>query len=174
MSLFQGLGTDIAEASLDPFELPDGVFRGAIIKAEAKSGNRTKDNAPYRAVVCTLSAEGDTRTHDVYLSLPMPADTPAATARKLSNIKKFLTGLEIPESRFDDIGPADLLHLEVVYKLQTNKNGFRDIEIQLAQGNPVTAPTGGAVVPSTSPAPAQIGFPAAQTQATNLQAQFGL
>lgn len=140
MGLFGDYAEDIADAPDDPFSLKDGHYHGVIIKVENKSGiKKGTDNVPWAATIVTLSAEGMEQTYNHFLSHPMKHDKPETVELKKSQIKKFMTGCEIPRSRMDDVTPEDFFGLEVNYKLSTSKNGFRNLEIQLAKGSGITA-----------------------------------
>lgn len=133
---------DVASASDDPFSMPDGTYHGAIVGFERRSGNRQSDNKPWAALVAKLSAEGDSRGYEHFMSLPSDDDTAAAQERKLSNIKTFLKSLEIPESRFETLAPSDVIGLEIDYQLKTSKNGFRNLSLRLSRGSAVQADQG--------------------------------
>lgn len=138
MSFFGDFGVEgIGDAPDDPFSLPDGTYRGAVIKGEVRKGEKNNDaKTKYAGLAMTLSATGESRTHQHYMPMPMPGDTPDVIIRKKSTIKKFMQGLGIPESRMDTTEIADMIAAgqDVVFTIRTGKNGFRNLEIKLANG----------------------------------------
>lgn len=138
MGLFGDYAGDIADAPDDPFGLRDGHYHGAIIKVQFKEGKKKDSDKEWKAIIVTLSAEGQSGTHDHFLSLPLDTDDARTREIKLSAIKKFLTGCEIPRSRMNNVNAEDLENLEVDYKLSTSKNGFRNLDIQLAKGSGIS------------------------------------
>jgi hypothetical protein len=130
---------DIESAPDDPFSLKAGTYRGVIEGFEAKSGERNSDKKPYSGITVTFAGVTDSNgeecvDYDHWLSLPTAADDKKSADRKLSNIKQFLAGLEVPLSRMNTIKGSDLEGTRVIFQIKESKNGFRSLEVRLDEG----------------------------------------
>jgi len=115
MSLFGDAA--ISSASSDPWSLPDGTYEGAI-------GNIETYEDPQGKFTCTnidLVAE-DGRSYTLRLYHPQPGDDDVQVQRKLSNIRRFYEGLEIPVELMDKATSEDIQAAgeKIVFTLQSN------------------------------------------------------
>jgi len=121
MGIF-GDDVGISSASSDPWSLPDGTYSGAVGEIETY-------HDPEGKFACTNVnlVNEDGRAYRLRLWHPHQSDTPEQTAQKLSNIKRFYEGLEIPESEMDGATAEDIQAAgdAVIFTLKTNtaKNG---------------------------------------------------
>lgn len=130
---------DIEGAPDDPFSLKPGTYRGVIEGFENKEGERNADKKPYKGITVTFASVTDSNgdecvDYDYWLSLPTGADDKKAADRKLSNVRKFLLGLEVPPTRMNTIKGSDLEGTKVIFQIKESKNGFRTLEVMLDEG----------------------------------------
>lgn len=120
MSLFGD--APISSASSDPWSLPDGTYSGAVGEIETYHDPEGKFSCTNVSLV-----NEDGRAYRLRLWHPHHTDTPEQTAQKLSNIKRFYEGLEIPESAMDTATAEDIQAAgdAIVFTLKSNtaKNG---------------------------------------------------
>lgn len=140
MGLF-GDNAEISTAAADPWNLPDGIYEGAIGEIETYRD-------PEGKFTCTnvdLVAE-DGRSYTLRLYHPEESDSEVQRQRKLSNIRRFYEGLEIPVEAMDSASAEDLQAAgeNIVFRLVSNtskKNGktYQNLySIQLAKGAGMT------------------------------------
>jgi hypothetical protein len=140
MGLF-GNSAEISTAAADPWNLPDGIYEGSVGEIETYVD-------PEGKFTCTnidLVAE-DGRSYTLRLYHPEETDTEIQRQRKLSNIRRFYEGLEIPVEKMDEASAEDIQAAgeSIVFRLVTNtskKNNktYQNLySIQLAQGSGMT------------------------------------
>ena len=138
---------DIAGAADDPWEMDAGTYEGAISNVELKEGTKVRKDEdgndielPYRGLSVTFSTENKGQ-YQHFFSLPMEHDKANVVALKRSALKKFMKGLEIPESRMNSTEPDDLKGVACVFTIRKNKNGYWNLEVRLPKGTSIRSNT---------------------------------
>jgi hypothetical protein len=107
----------IAEAASDPWSLPDGTYEGAIGSIETY----VPEDEAFTCTNIELVSE-DGRSYTLRLYHPQDGDDDTQVQRKLSNIKRFYEGLEIPEEKMDSATAEDIQAAgeRIVFTLKSN------------------------------------------------------
>ena len=107
----------IAEAASDPWSLPDGTYEGAVGSIETYE----PEDKAFKCTNIELVSE-DGRSYTLRLYHPQPGDDDVQIQRKLSNIKKFYEGLEIPEEKMNDATTEDIQAAgeRIIFTLKSN------------------------------------------------------
>ena len=107
----------IADAASDPWSLPDGTYEGAVGSIETYE----PEDKSFKCTNIELVSE-DGRTYTLRLYHPQDGDDDVQVQRKLSNIKKFYEGLEIPEDRMDSATAEDIQAAgeRIIFTLRSN------------------------------------------------------
>jgi hypothetical protein len=126
---------DLESASDNPFEIPDDKYGLTITKVDFKKdhvGKNNADAAPRDYVILEYTInEGEHPTAigqstQEWFWRPKKGDDSQDAARAKSFLKKRLLSLGIPENRMNQIGPDDLIGIDV-YGTMKLKGGFSNL-----------------------------------------------
>lgn len=138
---------DIADALDDPFSVKDGTYQGAISDVEIRTGEKKHDDGTvtkWKSMVVTFtSSDPNVNSYAHWYGIPSPDDAENVVSLKRSALKSLLSGLEIPESRMNQVKPTQLIATECVWTIRTNKKGFKNIKVSLPKGSPVATTADG-------------------------------
>ena len=128
---------DIANASDDPFNVPDGVYRGKLVMFEKTTGTAKATGKTYAGIQAVFHPEDEGMEYQHFFGLPGEDDTDYVRDIKLSSIKRFLSGMGVPVDRMNSVEEDDLVGTKVIYKITTSKPSkttgrtYKNIEVRL-------------------------------------------
>lgn len=126
MGLFDEL--DVASASDDPFNVPDGTYECVVEKAEVVTSKEKeyRPGVPKKGLMLTFKITDENengKTITDYKAIPVPEDPKNLTSdekRDLSFLKMRMMNLGIPEARINSVEPDDLVGVDCYVTVKKN------------------------------------------------------